>query len=319
MGICGGKVSNLDWMEFSGYHQAARHTSVNFAGAAGPVHVPVEGGERRTTYESFEKGGFWLVRNRDDLGQTVEDLMFKMCCRPLNDNAFFTGLSSSVLERLADGGPRRRRDTVQNPLSRRHALRFQGACPPITDPRRPHGLPRKGDLRGDQALRAHPGFFEGACGDGGVSAASKNGKQVIACFAGRVRDPPPHEGVRGLGLRPVRAASHDQDHLRNAAVLQDVLHLGSQDSGKDTKVNMLHAFLGHGNGKDNYGVQLPGNYVAQQTRYLTAKARALPWPVKSPSTTRWRMTSSSPFVTWKVRQSATALLVATSNYPPRVT
>ena len=36
---------------------------------------------------------------------------------------------------------------------------------------------------------------------------------------------------------------------------------GSQDSGKDTKVKMLHAFLGHG--KDNY--------VAQQTRYLTAK------------------------------------------------
>ena len=38
---------------------------------------------------------------------------------------------------------------------------------------------------------------------------------------------------------------------------------GSQDSGKDTKVKMLHAFLGHG--KDNYGAQLPGNYVVQQT------------------------------------------------------
>ena len=48
-----------------------------------------------------------------------------------------------------------------------------------------------------------------------------------------MRDSPPHEGVRGLGFRPLRAASHDQDHLRNAAVLQDV-------------------FLGHG--KDNYGV-----------------------------------------------------------------
>ena len=44
--------------------------------------------------------------------------------------------------------------------------------------------------------------------------------------AGRVRDPPPHEGVRGLGLRPLRAASHDQGHLRDAAVLRDVLHLG---------------------------------------------------------------------------------------------
>ena len=39
--------------------------------------------------------------------------------------------------------------------------------------------------------------------------------------AGRVRDPPPHEGVRGLGLRPLRAASHDQGHLRDAAVLRD--------------------------------------------------------------------------------------------------
>ena len=92
---------------------------------------------------------------------------------------------------------------------------------------------------------------------------------------------------------------------------------GSQDSGKDTMVKMLHAFLGHG--KDNYGVQLPGNYVVQQTRYLTAKdgpapyhARTLgsgwPGPVKSPSTTGWRMTSSSPFVTWKVRQSAAGSL-----------
>ena len=45
---------------------------------------------------------------------------------------------------------------------------------------------------------------------------------------------------------------------------------GSQDSGKDTKVKMLHAFLGYG--KDNYGVQLPGNYVVQQTRYLTGPA-----------------------------------------------
>ena len=33
-------------------------------------------------------------------------------------------------------------------LLRRHALRFQGACPPITDPRQPHGLPRTLSLEG---------------------------------------------------------------------------------------------------------------------------------------------------------------------------
>ena len=96
------KYPNLDWrlklkMEFSGYHQLlqrcrqhvvlglARANTVDFAKLAAAqlvpvVHVPVEGGEKRTTYKSFEKGGFWLVRNWDDLGQTVEDLMCKMCC-----------------------------------------------------------------------------------------------------------------------------------------------------------------------------------------------------------------------------------------------
>ena len=70
-------------MEFSGYHQLqrcrqhvilgrARANTVDFAKLAAAqlvpvVHVPVD--EKRTTYESFKKGGFWLVRNRDDLGR----------------------------------------------------------------------------------------------------------------------------------------------------------------------------------------------------------------------------------------------------------
>ena len=127
MGIRGGEVPQLDWrlkskMEFFGYHQLlqrcrqhvilgrARANTVDFAKLAAAqlvpvVHVPVEGGEKRTTYESFEKGGFWLVRNRDDCGRPV----CKMCCPvfetadenyvpppPLNDNAF----SSPVCPRL---------------------------------------------------------------------------------------------------------------------------------------------------------------------------------------------------------------------------
>ncbi|CAJ1389164.1 unnamed protein product, partial [Effrenium voratum] len=80
----------------------ARANTVDFAKLAAAklvpvVHVPVEGGEKRTTYESFEKGGFWLVRNRDDLGPDENYVPPP----PLNDNAFFTGLSSSVLGRLA--------------------------------------------------------------------------------------------------------------------------------------------------------------------------------------------------------------------------
>ena len=131
--------------------QAARHTWTGEGkhhglceaggGAAGPGRTrSSEGGEKRTTYESFEKGGFWLVRNRDDLGQTVEDLMCKMCCPvfetvdenyvpppPLNDNAFFTGLPLSVLGRLA--GRRWRTSTAT-----RHGTKssFATACSTIS-------------------------------------------------------------------------------------------------------------------------------------------------------------------------------------------
>ena len=116
---------------------------------------------------------------------------------------------------------------------------------------------------------------------------------------------------------------------------------GSQDSGKDTKVKMLHAFLGHG--KDNYGVQLPGNYVMQQTRYLTAKdgpapyhartlGKRLAWASEVPKHYSLADDFIKPFCDMegapvcsrKLNKGCrdfmpTALLVATSNHPLRVT
>ena len=116
---------------------------------------------------------------------------------------------------------------------------------------------------------------------------------------------------------------------------------GSQDSGKDTKVKMLHAFLGHG--KDNYGVQLPGNYVVQQTRYLTAKdgpapyhartlGKRLAWASEVPEHYSLADDFIKPFCDMegapvcsrKLNKGPrdfmpTALLVATSNHPPRAT
>ena len=53
---------------------------------------------------------------------------------------------------------------------------------------------------------------------------------------------------------------------------------GEPDSGKDTKVQMLHAFLGHG--KDNYGAA-SGKHVVQQTRYLTAKDGPAPYHART--------------------------------------
>ena len=152
-----------------------------------------------------------------------------------------------------------------------------------------------------------------------------------------MRDPPPHEGVRGLGLRPLRAASHVSATPRFCE-----MHYiwGSQDSGKDTKVKMLHAFLGHG--KDNYGVQLPGNYVVQQTGDLTAKdgpapfhartlGKRLAWASEAPEHYSLADDFIKPFCDMegapvcnrKLNKGPrdfmpTALLVATSNHPPRV-
>ncbi|CAJ1378524.1 unnamed protein product [Effrenium voratum] len=301
------KYPNLDWrlksmMEFSGYHQLlqrcrqhvilgrARANTVDFAKLAAAqlvpvVHVPGEGGEKRTTYESFEKGGFWLVRNRDDLGQTVEDLMNKMCCPvfetvdenyvpppPLNDNAFFTGLSSSVLGRLA--GPQMADldgDEAQNPLLRRHALRFQGARPQRC------GKATKLFEHILAFLKEH--LETGVC----LLEASKNGKQVIECFEELEQD-----GCEIL--RHMKVYGDWDSVLYELRLMTRAISAtprfcemyciwGSQDSGKDTKVKMLHAFFGHG--QDNYGVQLPGNYVVQQTRYLTAKDGPAPYHART--------------------------------------
>ena len=94
--------------------------------------------------------------------------------------------------------------TRQNPLLRRHALRFQGACPPITDPADRMAFHAKATSEMWQPSKATKLFEHilaflkehletGVC----LLEASENGKQVIECF------------------------------------------------GKDTKVKMLHAFLGH--------------------------------------------------------------------------
>ncbi|CAJ1382038.1 unnamed protein product, partial [Effrenium voratum] len=320
----------------------ARANTVDFAKLAAAqlvpvVHVPVEGGEKRTTYESFEKGGFWLVRNRDDLGQTVEDLMCKMCCPvfetvdenyvpppPLNDNAFFTGLSSSVLGRLAgpqmadlDGDETRHKILFCDGML--YDFKERVLRSPIPADRM--GFHAKATSEMWQPSKATKLFERilaflkehvetGVC----LLEASENGKQVIECFEELEQD--------GCEILRHRKVYGDWDsvlyelRLMTRAISAtprfcEMYYIwGSQDSGKDTKVKMLHAFLGHG--KDNYGVQLPGNYVVQQTRYLTAKdgpapyhARALgkrlAWASEVPE---HYSLADDPFVTWKVRQSA---------------
>ena len=78
------KYPNLDWrlkskMEFSGYHQLSSAAgSTSYLDGRGQTPWTLQagpsrrrsggGGEKRTIYKSFEKGGFWLVQNRDDLG-----------------------------------------------------------------------------------------------------------------------------------------------------------------------------------------------------------------------------------------------------------
>ena len=76
---------NMSVGRITSFHSSFHRSQINthngqLGDASTEFLVWRRGGEKRTTYESFEKGGFWLVRNRDDLGQTVEDLMSKMCC-----------------------------------------------------------------------------------------------------------------------------------------------------------------------------------------------------------------------------------------------
>ena len=97
-------IRQLDWRL---YHQLAQRCRQHvILGREGKhvdfckrsVHVPVEGGEKRTTYESFEKGGFWLVQNRDDLGQTVHDRLTSTAC--------FTALLAERMARCRRAGGR---------------------------------------------------------------------------------------------------------------------------------------------------------------------------------------------------------------------
>ncbi|CAJ1389075.1 unnamed protein product, partial [Effrenium voratum] len=292
------KYPNLDGrlkskMEFSGYHQLlqrcrqhvilgrARANTVDFAKLAAAqlvpvVHVPGEGGEKRTTYESFEKGGFWLVRNRDDLGQTVEDLMCKMCCPvfetadenyvpppPLNDNAFFTmadldGDETRHKILFCDGMLYDFKERVLRSPIPADRMGFHAAATSEM------WQPCKATKLFEHILAFLKEHVEtGVC----LLEASENGKQVIECF----------EELEQDGCEILR---HMKVAISATPRFCEMYYIwGSQDSGKDTKVKMLHAFLGHG--KDNYGVQLPGNYVVQQTRYLTAKDGPAPYHART--------------------------------------
>ncbi|CAJ1389260.1 unnamed protein product, partial [Effrenium voratum] len=284
--------------------QAARHTwraranTVDFAKLA----AAQLGGEKRTTYE----GGFWLVRNRDDLGQTVEDLMCKMCCPvfetvdenyvpppPLNDNAFFTGLSSSVLGRLA--GPQMA--DLDGDETRHNILFCDGMLYDFKERvlRSPIPADRMGfhaaatsemwqPSKATKLLEHILAFLKehvetGVC----LLEASENGKQVIECFEELEQD-----GCEILRYMKVYgdwdSVLYEQRLMTRAISATprfcEMYYIwGSQDSGKDTKVKMLHAFYGHK--ENNYGVQLPGNYVVQQTRYLTAKDGPAPYHART--------------------------------------
>ncbi|CAJ1371017.1 unnamed protein product, partial [Effrenium voratum] len=287
------KYPNLGWrlkskMEFSGYHQLlqrcrqhvilgrARANTVDFAKLAAAQ-------SRSYTFRLL------LVRNRDDLGQSVEDLMCKMCCPvfetvdenyvpppPLNDNAFFTGLSSSVLGRLAgpqmadlDGDETRHKILFCDGML--YDLKERVLRSPIPADRM--GFHAKATSEMWQPSKATKLFEHilaflkehvetGVC----LLEASENGKQVIECF----------EELEQDGCEILR-------HMKVYGDWDSVLYelrlmtRAISDSGKDTKVKMLHAFLGHG--KDNYGVQLPGNYVVQQT--LTAKDGPAPYHART--------------------------------------
>ncbi|CAJ1393288.1 unnamed protein product, partial [Effrenium voratum] len=257
----------------------------------------------QTTYESFEKGGFWLVQNRDDLGQTVEDLMCKMCVWQARR---WRTLTATIL--FCDG---MLYDFKATKLFE-HILAF---------------------------LKEH--LETGVC----LLKASENGKQVIECFEKLEQDG--CEILRHMKVYGDWDSVLYELRLMTRAISAtprfcEMYYIwGSQDSGKDTKVKMLHAFLGHG--KDNYGVQLPGNYVVQQTRYLTAKdgpapyhartlGKRLAWASEVPE--RYSLADDfikpfcdmegAPVCSRKLNKGPrdfmpTALLVATSNHPPRVT
>ncbi|CAE7407536.1 unnamed protein product, partial [Symbiodinium sp. CCMP2592] len=267
----------------------ARQNTVEFAKLAAAllapvVHVPVEGGEKRTTFESFERHGHWLIRSRDDLGQIMEELMANLCRPvfappdyippyPLNDNTFFSGLSSSVLGRLA--GPAL--PDVDGDGTRYRILLSDGALYDFQE--KIFRSPVPGDRMGfrasatskvweppfDTELFVHIKAFllEYVGSDQGLLTGSETGKKVIECF----------EALQSAGcellavLKAYRGWDSVLYDLRTFAraisacprFCEMYYFWGGQSTGKDTKVKLLHRFLG--GGEHNYAVSLPGNYV----------------------------------------------------------
>ncbi|CAE7462845.1 unnamed protein product, partial [Symbiodinium microadriaticum] len=358
-----GKFPNLDWKlkapmeteEIARLRQRCRHhvlfgrarqNSVEFAKLAAAllapvVHVPVEGGEKRTTFECFERGGFWLVRNRDDLGQILEELLCNLCRPvfapdeyippyPLNDNLFFSGLSSSVLGRLA--GPAL--PDLDGDDTRFKILFCDGKLYDFKERllRSPVPADRLGFHAKDH-LATGVELLEG----------SEAGRRAIQGFEALQRD--------GCEILDYLKAYGDWDSvLYELRVMARAITAsprfcemyyiwGPQGSGKDTKVKMLHSFFGHGD--QRYGVSLPAEYLVQQSRQ-SAKESASPyhahtlgkrlaWASEIPEHFALADDFIKPFcdmegapVTIRKLHRApkdfmpTALLVGTSNSPPQV-
>ncbi|CAE7796753.1 unnamed protein product, partial [Symbiodinium sp. KB8] len=378
-----GKFPNLDWKlkapmeteEFARLRQRCRHhvlfgrarqNSVEFAKLAAAllapvVHVPVEGGEKRTTFECFERGGFWLVRNRDDLGQVLEELLCNLCRPvfaadeyvppyPLNDNLFFSGLSSSVLGRLAgpalpdlDGDDTRfkilfcdgklydfKERILRSPVPADRLGFHAKATSEMWQPSQETTLFE--DIKDylKEQLATGVELLEG----------SEAGRRVIQGFEALQRD-----GCEILGyLGDWDSVLYELRVMARAITASprfcEMYYIwGSQGSGKDTKVKMLHSFFGHG--EQHYGVSLPGEYLVQQSRQ-SAKESASPYHARTlGKRLAWASEipehfaladdfikpfcdmEGAPVTSRKLHRAPkdfmpTALLVGTSNSPPQV-
>ena len=307
------------------------------------------------------------MRNRDDLGQTVEDLMKKMCCpvfetvdenyappEPLNDNAFFSGLSSSVLGRLA--GPQM--PTLDGDETRFKILFSDGMLYDFKERvlRTPIPADRMGFRTQATSEMWQPSkptrLFEHILAflkeyvetEVSLLEASESGNRVIECFEELEKD-----GCEILRYMKVYGDWNSvlyELRLMTRAISAtprfcEMYYLwGSQDSGKDTKIKMLHAFFGHG--ENNYGVQLPGNYVVHENRNPPARDAATPYHARTlGKRLAWASEvpahysladdfikpfcdmEGAPVCSRKLHKGPrdfmpTALLVATSNNPPCV-
>ena len=113
--------------------------------------------------------------------------------------------------------------------------------------------------------------------------ASENGKQVIECFEELEQD--------GCEILRHMKVYGDWD-----SVLYELRLMTRAISATPRFCEMYYIWGSQDSG--NQGEDVDAFSVTART------TPGWPGPVKSPSTSRWRMTSSSPFVTWKVRQSA---------------